>query len=248
MEMLFGAFVFVFGTLIGSFLNVIILRHNTGLGVRGRSKCFSCGTTLHWHELMPVVSFVVQGGKCRTCKSSISCQYPLVEAATGAIFWLIAQSFLPITPENLPILFFAWLVASLFIVISVYDLRHTIIPDEHVGALISLGLIVALSTERRWETIGVAIVLAGFFAAIWHFSRGRAMGLGDAKLTLAIGLFFSPMQSFTAVALAVWIAAAVGIGLLIGRWKKVTLTSEIPFGPFLAIGALVVYVINFSLI
>ena len=73
------AFTFIFGTILGSFLNVVILRHNSGMTTGGRSMCFSCGKTLHWHELLPVVSYVMLRGKCSQCKSGISLQYPVVE-------------------------------------------------------------------------------------------------------------------------------------------------------------------------
>lgn len=248
MELVFSVFVILFGTIIGSFLNVVALRHNTGMGLHGRSKCFTCGTTLTWKELVPVLSFLIQGGKCKTCRSSISYQYPIVEAVTGATFWLIAQTFLPLSAGSVPLLVLAWIIASLFIVISVHDLRHTIIPDEFVGVLVFFGLIRALTLETRWEVIGTGLLLSGFFAAIWHFSHGRAMGLGDAKLTLAIGWLLNPVQAFTAVTLAVWIAAAVGIGLLVARQSSITMKTEMPFGPFLALGALIVYASNFSLL
>ncbi|NDE68410.1 prepilin peptidase, partial [bacterium] len=83
MDWLIIFFTFVFGTIIGSFLNVVSLRYNTGMGVNGRSRCFSCGKTLRWMELVPILSFVWQMGKCRKCETRISWQYPLIEAVAG---------------------------------------------------------------------------------------------------------------------------------------------------------------------
>src|ERR1700752_70221 len=84
--LLFGIAAFVFGTIIGSFLNVVALRYNTGFSLGGRSRCFSCGKTLYWYKLIPLFSFLIQGGRCRKCHSQISIQYPLVEALTGLVF------------------------------------------------------------------------------------------------------------------------------------------------------------------
>src|ERR1035437_11136792 len=87
---------FVFGTIIGSFLNVVSLRYNTGMGVNGRSKCFTCGKTLTWKELIALFSFAVQKGACKKCKSKISWQYPLVEFLAGVFFVLIFLKFPPV--------------------------------------------------------------------------------------------------------------------------------------------------------
>ncbi len=90
MDISFGIFFFILGIVVGSFLNVIVLRFRSGLkATQGRSICFSCGKTLQWYELIPVASFLFQGARCRGCNSRISWQYPLVELLTGAIFILV---------------------------------------------------------------------------------------------------------------------------------------------------------------
>ncbi|MEN9560740.1 MAG: type 4 prepilin-like protein leader peptide-processing enzyme, partial [Candidatus Parcubacteria bacterium] len=121
------AFVFgAFGLIIGSFLNVFILRK----GVRslaGRSACMSCGRTILWQDLIPVVSWIFLRGKCRHCGSAISPQYPLVEIVTGVLFALIGAAPFPIGLFQ-RVLF--CVLAALLVAIAVYDMRHTIIPDE----------------------------------------------------------------------------------------------------------------------
>ena len=85
MSYLVIAFLFILGTLLGSFLNVVILRYHTGMGLGGRSMCMSCGKKLHAHELIPLFSYLLQRGKCRSCKSSLSIQYPIIEALSGFV-------------------------------------------------------------------------------------------------------------------------------------------------------------------
>ena len=123
--------IFIFGTIIGSFLNVFVLRYNTGVSfVTGRSRCFSCSKDLHWYELIPLFSFLMLRGKCLKCKSKISYQYPLVEGLTGIIFVAVflVIGLAPILPLYL-------IVASLLIAMSVYDFQHKIIPDGMVYTL-----------------------------------------------------------------------------------------------------------------
>ena len=137
MDTIFFIFVFLLGTIIGSFLNVVIYRFNTGKTiVKGHSICMTCNRNLRWYELIPVLSFLIQNGKCRRCASAISHQYPLVELTTGLIFALIAFHFLPIFIISIPsyvifVTFYSF-VFSLLTVIVVYDIRHKIIPDKLV--------------------------------------------------------------------------------------------------------------------
>ena len=175
----------------------------------------------------------------------ISWQYPLVEIWTGLIF---ASLFHIIDPSNLTS-FFHYLVLiavfCLYIVITIYDFRHKIIPDGLVYTSTGLALLVPLFL------IDYSLVdwLAGplifiFFGSIWFFSRGRAMGFGDAKLGLSVGLLLGATKGFSAIIFAFWLGALAGLLVLflakfnfIKGDKGLTMKSEVPFGPAIVLGA-----------
>lgn len=243
-------FIFIFGLLIGSFLNVVIYRYNTGRSVaQGRSCCFSCGKTLKWYELVPVISYLWQGKKCRSCKSVLSAQYIAVELTTGILFTLVALRLgvlsLLVSPAAL---ITAWILVSLAIVITVYDLRHTIIPDGPVFLLDIIALGVLYFRGGGIADLLVGIIAALIFAGIWYFSGGRAMGFGDAKLVLGLGWLLPFPQSISGIFSAFWLGAIIGVVLLVIQRKKVTMKTEIPFAPFLIAGTLIVFLANISLI
>ena len=139
-------FIFIFGAIIGSFLNVVILRYNTGQSiVFGQSKCFSCAKKLKWYELFPVASFIFLRGKCAHCQTKISWQYPITEITTGLLFLLISN--LPAGEagfksqiSNLDVVYY-WIIFSLLIIIAVYDYRHQIIPNLFVWIFNGLGFL-----------------------------------------------------------------------------------------------------------
>ena len=250
-------FVFVFGAIIGSFLNVVIFRYNTGKSIGGRSLCFSCRKTLAWYELVPLVSFVVLKGRCRHCKSKISFQYFFVELLTGIVFTLtvarlLELGYLALSPWLAFLSTLCALVAmSALIVITVYDLRHKIIPDgpAYLFAMISLARIgfsyLLDPVGYPWYVdIVSGALLALFFVGLWYFSSGRWMGLGDGKLVLGMGWFLPFSQNIASILLAFWAGAIIGILLLllshvVRKYRKqpLTMRSELPFAPFL-IGAL----------
>ena len=228
---------FLFGLIVGSFLNVVILRYNTGKSLAGRSGCFSCGHTLAWYELIPVVSYFLQNGKCRSCKSEISIQYPLVELLTGVLFALIAWQFMTDVSSFL----FFWVIWALLVVITVYDFHHKIIPDGLVYALIGFTFIYAIVMEVSLPSlslrIGAGVIGFLFFASLWYFSAGRWMGFGDAKLALGLGFLLGPSLGAAALVLSFWIGALYGLIVLSLPRSRATLKSEVPFAPFLTLGA-----------
>ncbi len=248
----------IFGLIVGSFLNVVILRHgstplainNTGKSVfKGRSRCFACGHVLEWHELIPLISFFMQKGRCRSCGAFISWQYPIVEFLTAMVFlliWLKIPSNFQFSIFSFQLLGFGiwYLIFCLLVVISVYDFRTKIIPDRFVYPLIALSIGYAFLFARAtfFADAIAAISAAAFFTLLWLISRGRWIGFGDAKLTLGIGFFLGWPLIMVALLAAFWSAALVGVGLV--ALKGYTRKSEIPFGPFLALSASTAFLIG----
>ncbi|OGI63769.1 hypothetical protein A2914_01175 [Candidatus Nomurabacteria bacterium RIFCSPLOWO2_01_FULL_41_21] len=247
---------FILGLIIGSFLNVVILRLGTHKNFGGRSACMSCQTKLCWYEMIPVCSFFALGGRCRNCQSRISWQYPLVELATGVIFALLFYKFsfilfVDVMFFAIPYAFYTSLF-SLLLVITVYDLRHKIIPDALsfiFGALAFLSLFLFVDHFFFYPHLPeMADVLSGLlvalpFALIWLLSRGRWMGLGDAKLAIGLGWLLGFSQVFSGVVIAFWAGGIVGMFILVFS-KKYGWKSEIPFAPFLALGAFLAFLFN----
>ncbi len=272
-------FFFVLGTIIGSFLNVVVLRYGTKT-LTGRSQCFSCGKTLRWFELVPVLSYILQKGRCRGCKAHISWQYPIVELTTGLVFTLIAYKesslfFSSLSSSFLLSTFYFLLTLSLWsllIALSVYDLKHKIIPDALVysACLISLFLLSAsIFFELRASSFFLDFLSGFLFSApialIWFFSRGRAMGLGDAKLVLMFPWLLGLSKGLSAVIIGFWIGAVVSLmGLLLKalspllpkaflpglrtRVLNLGMKTELPLGPFLVLGLFLVYIFGWDVI
>lgn len=247
MEILAVILVFVFGTIIGSFLNVAIFRYNTNYPVGGRSKCLSCGRTLSWYELIPVFSYLIQGGKCRNCQSHVSLQYPLVELGTGATFVFLFKFLRMLDLDIIPLVshgIVLSMIVCILIIIAAYDFRHKIIPDQLVYSFSTLSvlyLFLGYSSLFVIPSLGSLLagpLLAAPFAALWLFSSGKYIGFGDAKLALGIGFLLGLAQGVAAMILAFWAGAFVGLLMIILSRRKVTFKSEVPFAPFMILGTL----------
>jgi prepilin signal peptidase PulO-like enzyme (type II secretory pathway) len=245
---------FIFGTVVGSFLNVVSLRFNTGQGIHGRSMCMSCGKQLTWLELVPIFSFLFQNGACKKCQSKISWQYPLVEFAAGAIFVLIFFRFPPTTPIASLMTFIYVVTACLLLVITVYDIKHKIIPDRFVYTFDAVALVsLFVGGSSWWHVPGIWSLVSGPllalpFALVWLISKGTWMGLGDAKLVLGIGWLLGIGNGINALILAFWIAAAVSVIWLLVTYRRFKPRTEIPFGPYLILGMYLVLFFNIQVL
>lgn len=217
----------------------------------GRSKCLSCGHTLTWKELIPVLSYVIQRGKCAKCASQFSATYPLVEFFTAILFLGVSIKFLPSSfefgsfPTELVILLIAhWLIMSLLVVIAVYDLRHKIIPDGMVYAFIIASAVLAWWQDP--EALLAGVYFFAFFGFIWLVSRGKWLGFGDAKLVTGIGFMLGLTSGASALIIACWSGALWGLaGMGLSKLRRgaqtLTIKSELPFAPFLIFGLLLVF-------
>ena len=245
-------FIFCLGLLVGSFLNVVIFRLNTGRSVvTGRSRCDRCDRTLSWYELVPVFSFLGLRGKCRSCQTELSFQHPIIELLTGIVFALLYTTIVMADPLSLvtwATFVFALVISSLLIVITVYDFKHKIVPDKIVYPFILIsflsvfwGLFFGGATFNLLNALIAGPALALPFFLLWFFSQGRAMGFGDVKLALGIGWLVGIEGSLTVFLLSFWIGAIVGLFLL-AISKRHSFKSEVPFAPFM-ITALAITVI-----
>ena len=244
----FKPIVFIVGLVLGSFINVVALRYS-GAGrlfkFAGpkRSHCPHCGNILRWYELIPVASFFLQLGRCRQCRHKLSWQYPIMELASG--FAMLLIFYLP-GPTGI-----IWALAALaMILLSAIDWRLQIIPDQINLFLAGLGIILgllgagsflenyaplfSLTSNALLSRLMAAIAAVIFFGFIIAVSRGRAMGVGDLKLSGALGLLLGWPDIVLSLSFSFIIGAFIGLVLLILNRKK--LKSVIPFGPFLVGG------------
>ena len=244
---MFYILIFIFGLSVGSFLNVVICRLETKEPIiSSRSHCPYCGTILKWFDLIPVLSFLIQKGRCRYCGKRISWQYPLVEIATGLLFLQIIN----LNTENIINIFYLLLITCFLIIIFVYDLKHYLIPDKIVypAVLVSgiwylvSGIFIRDTKYEILNTILAAFLAAGFFLLLVLISKGKWMGLGDVKLAFLMGLILSWPNILLALYLAFFFGAIIGLILVI--FGRKTIKSQIPFGPFLSGATILVMLVN----
>ncbi len=262
---------FILGLIVGSFLNVLIYRLQTTEKIfLDRSHCPHCKHIIRWYDNIPIVSFILLHGRCRDCQKKISWQYPLVETFTGIIFALIGTIFFKVND------WLSWLtvgyyffIASSLIVILVYDWLYMEIPS--IVLWVSVALAIAYNLSIDWlafygnhltpilktksslllQTHTYAGVLAAFWAFLFFFflaakSKEKWMGMGDAYLVILLGLLLGWPQILLALFLAFFLGSIYGLTMLIlGRRK---MRSQIPFAPFLVLGAFITLLFYTSII
>jgi len=229
--------VFIFGLIIGSFLNVIILRLDTGLGFGGRSMCFSCGKKLSWYELIPLFSFLFLRGKCHGCGQNISFQYPLVELVTAVSFLLLFLKAGMFTPWY--VLVAHMVLFSSLIVIAVFDIRHMRIPWKPLLTVYGSVLFLTFAWQDPvLPSLFSGLALATPFLLLSFFSKERLLGYGDGLLMIFVGYWLGISGGIITILIASIVGSLVGIGLMASRGRY-GMGTAIPFGPFIVLGALI---------
>ncbi|AHZ86916.1 Prepilin peptidase PppA [Bdellovibrio bacteriovorus] len=230
---------FVLGAIFGSFGNVVIYRlPREESVVKPRSYCYSCKTQIKWYDNIPILSWFILRGKCRKCEAKFSFRYPLVEIIMAVLFAL-SYHYAGLTWTLLEYLIFIFgLVVCTFI-----DLDHMILPDEFTLSGIVIGLVgAALNPQREFLDALFGVLMGGGFlwgmAYVYYmFTKNEGMGGGDIKLLAWIGA----IVGWKAIPFVIMTSAIVGsvIGLIAARKQKAGLKTVIPFGPYLALGAVV---------
>ena len=228
----------VLGLVVGSFLNVCIYRLPRGQSVNWPgSRCTTCDRALSWYENIPVVSWVMLRGRCRTCSERISVMYPLVEMITAALF--IAGYFIY---GWTPLLAVRLAFACAMLVLFVIDLQHQLLPNVITVPGIVIGFALSLLFPPGWRASLIGLIAGGgvlfAIAEAWYRLRGiEGLGMGDVKMLAMIGAFLGWKLMLVTLMLASFAGSIIGIGMIaMGRGG---MKSLLPFGTFLAVGALV---------
>ncbi len=227
-----SVFLFVLGLVFGSFVSALSYRYPNGISVmKGRSFCPKCKHQISWYDNIPLLSFLLLGGKCRSCKRPISWRYPAIELITALGFMLIGMTFQGTTLQGAYSIFIFLILELIFII----DLEHQIIPDSFIFLGLFLSLVFSLVTNHQSP---ITNLFSGFLAAsllmlIHLFTRGRGMGLGDVKFAVLGGMIVALNLSLIWLFLAFLTGGFIGIILILG--KKAGLKDKIAFGPFLVI-------------
>jgi prepilin signal peptidase PulO-like enzyme (type II secretory pathway) len=251
---------FIFGLIVGSFLNVVIYREIEEIEkdksitkkilswlpgwAMGRSRCPKCRKDLSWFENIPVLSYLLLRGKCRHCRKGISVKYPLVEIFTALefvwVYWLLNR--LQFFPQlegiySLLVLVFWLFVFTLSAALIVIDMKTHVLPDTLVYPGIAIAFL-RLFISSRWEFILPALALFGFFLFLYLITQGKGIGFGDVKLSLFIGLVLGWWQ-WIIVAMFIAFLTGATYGVILIMLKKKTMKSALPFGPFLLGGMII---------
>jgi leader peptidase (prepilin peptidase)/N-methyltransferase len=257
---IFVTFSVIFGLMVGSFLNVVIHRlpimmerewHVNCLELQGkevpeqpkytivspRSACPKCGHQITALENIPIISWLILGGKCSNCKTKISMRYPLIEALTGALIGLVAYKF-----GYAYSALFAFIFVFALVTLTFIDFDTQLLPDDITLPLMWLGLIFNISngfTDLKSAVLGAIFGYLILWSVYWLFklvTGKEGMGYGDFKLLGAIGAWFGWQLLPAVILLSSVVGAVIGIGMIMFRGK--TGNTAIPFGPFLALGGI----------
>jgi leader peptidase (prepilin peptidase)/N-methyltransferase len=230
-------FVGVLGLAVGSFLNVCIYRLPLGQSVVSPpSRCTSCGRRLRWYDNVPIVSYAILRGRCRGCGASVSPMYPLVEGVTAVVFvlqaWMVGAE---------PLLIQRLIFSSAMIVLFTIDLQHRILPNVITVPGIVVGFLFSLVGPPGWvdALIGIAVGGGSLLAIAEAYYRWRGeegLGMGDVKMLAMIGAFLGWRLTLVTLVLSSVAGSIIGVGVIAA--SRGNLKYALPFGTFLALGAL----------
>lgn len=240
MSYLFQFYAFIFGALIGSFLNVVILRlpEKKDLALE-RSSCPKCGTLIKWYQNIPLLSFLFLRGRCRQCRAKISWQYPLVELGTAFLSLFLFPSTL--SSQSLMLYLVYFFIGCIFICHFVIDLRHQLLLDKLNIALlvIVLPFVIFFKPYQNW-VLGGVVGFMGPFTVSWLFYKLKGqvgLGGGDIKLWGILGLMLGPIGVIHNIFLSCLLGSLIGLSLI--ALKLLKKNQAIPFGPFILVVATV---------
>lgn len=213
---------FIYGAALGSFVLVLVERMHVAPALRARSKCLTCGEQLQWTDLIPIVSYLMLGGKCRYCKHGYGVQAISIEILFGVIFTLVfckILSGLDYIPAGVALVYYTVLAVVLG-VMALYDSKHRYIPGGYLAAFILLS--VGMFCVRLMTETGVLVLLGPLittlpFVVLWAVSRGKWIGLGDVIFFFGIGCFFALEQSVMVILISSWIGTVYGLLLALRR-------------------------------
>lgn len=232
-------YIFLLGLCIGSFLNVCIFRLPEGRSiVRPASACGRCGTAIRWFDNIPVISYIILRGRCRACGTSFSMRYPLIELLTGCCAWVVWHRFGWHAQSLVYFIFIAALLTITFI-----DIDHRIIPDVISLPGIPIGFALSfLLPQLTWIASLMGILIGGgsLFTVAWCYqliTGNEGMGGGDIKLLAMIGAFIGWKGVLFTIMASSLFGTLVGIAVMMRTRQGMKLA--VPFGPFLALGAVV---------
>ena len=242
MNIIYIIYMFVIGTIMGSFFNVVAHRLSKNeSAIKPRSHCEFCGHILAWYELIPIISFLIQGGKCRKCRAKLSWWYPLIEIITG-LFFVGCYLYYGFTYD----LLLALIISSVLIITCISDFNYLVILDE-VLVVSSLAALVVIFLKEGFNGLIISLLsglLMFFFMLMVKIVGDKAfkresLGGGDIKLSLFIGLVLGYKLSFINLVLASFLALPVAFYYLVKLKDR-----EVPFGPFLIISTFIIYIFS----
>jgi len=237
MRLLFAIYATMMGTVIGSFLNVCIHRLPLQLSlVWPASRCPGCDAAVKPYDNIPIASYLWLRGRCRSCKAPISIKYPLIEITTGVLFLGAYLLF------DAPVLFQRLIFACAMIVLFVIDLEHRILPDVITLPGIVVGFLFSLIMPPGWVDSLIGIAVGGgtlwLLGEIYYRVRGEeGMGFGDVKMLAMIGAFLGYKLMLLTLILSSFVGSIVGVAMIVSN--RGDMKYALPFGTFLAIGAIV---------